>query len=332
MIAFRILSRLEVEIDIDWVRNRLQEAQALRKKFLGGRRVYRLIHSEGDSMSGVTVDRYDRVYVVGSSTSGGDRLLPLVTEVLTTDFEAEAVLEKSDSPLRSLEELPELKRSLAGSCPKPLFAKDDDLTWEVDILEGHKTGRYLEHESNRRLAKKFCKGKSVLDVFCYTGGWAIHAATAGAKSVLGIDTSREGIATAQRNAKQNDVDDICTFRIGDAFKVLPSMIQKKHQYDVVILDPPPLAESQYDIPDALEKYEKLNRSALRLIRPPGLLVTCSCTDHLFEQSFLEILRKACRGVQKTIRVVDVRGAGPDHPMHPSCLETEYLTCIMLHVT
>ena len=332
MIAFRMLSHREVKINLDWVRTRLEEAQACRERFLPGRRVYRLVHSEGDGLPGIIIDRYDKVYVVSSSTAGGDRLVGWILEVLAGDFDAEVVIEKSDHPLRGIEGESEQIRTLEGELPDPLLAQDDELVWEIDVFEGQKTGHYLDRESNRRRVRELCRGKSVLDAFCYTGAWSLHAAAGGAKSVLGIDTSRLGIAAAQRNAKRNGFSGMSTYRTGDALKVLPVMQKKKQRFDVVIIDPPAFAESKAEIEEALLKYEELNRAALRLVKPPGILVTCSCTNHLFQDGFVDILRKASQGVRRRIRIVDVRGAGPDHPMHPTCLETEYLTCAILHVT
>lgn len=331
LIAYRQLDRPGCVIDARWVRDRIERAETYRQRLLPGRSTYRLIHTEADGFPGLVVERYGDVFTLSSSTAGVDRLLPDVVTALKDIYSPRAIVEKSDSAFRELEEVPKQVRVLHGELPEPFLLEEEGMVMEVDLLGGQKTGLFLDQESNRRQTAPLCAGGSVLDVCCYAGAWSIHAARAGAESVLGIDISGKAVDLARRNAEHNDVSNRCRFEAADAFKLLPDLHKRHQKFEVVILDPPAFAKSKRDVPAALKGYREMNRRGFRLVSRGGFLVTCSCSHHIGPGDFLDVVRQAGRDLGRRVRLVDVRGAAPDHPVHPACPESEYLTCVIAAV-
>jgi 23S rRNA (cytosine1962-C5)-methyltransferase len=199
----------------------------------------------------------------------------------------------------------------------------------VELEGGQKTGFYLDQRENRLAMAPYVPGAEVLDVFCYTGAFAVHAALAGARSVTAIDSSADAVAGARNAAILNQVEDRCEFIEANAFDALRALVAEKAAYDTVILDPPPFAPTKESVERAAAGYKEINLRALRLLRPGGILVTCSCSYHVGEALLLSIVAAAAADAHRRVRLIESRGQARDHPVHPAMPETQYLTCLVL---
>ena len=219
-----------------------------------------------------------------------------------------------------------------GQMPEgPVEIVDQGLCYAVDLAEGQKTGLYLDQRENRTAAARFMNGRRVLDMFCYTGGFSLAAAAVGkAREVLGFDTSQRAVAQAQANAARNNIQNV-RFETGDAFKTLQSRKAAGERFDGVVLDPPKFARSRGAVEDALRAYARLNRMAIDVLAPEGILVTCSCSGHVTRDDFFFMLVGVAQQSGRDIQVLDQRGAAADHPVSATCPETEYLKCFICRV-
>lgn len=326
LITARILSRKRLAIDADFCRARIQAAVNRRKRLFPDRDTYRLVFGESDLMPGLIVDRYGSVLSVQSLTAGMDGLLEDVLQSLETVVQPEGIYLRNDSSFRALEGLETEKRLAYGTIPDPLIVSSHGLQFVVDVVNGQKTGFYLDQENNRPLLKHYvAPGASVLDLFCYSAAWGMHAAAAGAEWVTAVDSSKSALSLAEANAELNNVRDRFTFVKESALDFL----KKTHdRWDVVILDPPAYIKSRSQAKEGLKGYIDLNRRALGKVNPGGILVTCSCSHHLDGQGFEEVLQSASKQSGKDLRILDVRGQGPDHPVLLSMPETRYLKVIV----
>jgi 23S rRNA (cytosine1962-C5)-methyltransferase len=244
---------------------------------------------------------------------------------------ASPAVKRCDSPPSPLLPSPLSPFLLWGRLPDgPVLLDDHGIQQAVDLTGGQKTGLYLDQRENRPVAAGYFRGGRVLDVFCYTGGFALAAAARGAREVLGVDSSRRAVAEAQANAQRNALTNV-RFEAGDAFTVLAGLASAGERFDAVVLDPPRFARSRAAVPQALRAYHRLNALAVRLIVPGGILVTCSCSGHVGREDFLRMLRGVARQVRRDLQVLEARGAAPDHPVSVVCPETEYLKCFICRV-
>lgn len=326
LIAGRILSRRRVEIDGAFISDRIQQAVQQRKRLFPTRESYRLVYGEADLMPGLVVDRYGSVLAVQSLTAGMDRLLDLVVEALVEELNPEGIYLRNDSPMRSLEGLPLDQKVLYGAMPETVTIDSWGLTFQVDIPNGQKTGYFLDQESNRPIMKQYVTaGSTVLDLFCYTAAWGIHAAAAGASEVTAVDSSRGALAMAMRNAELNGVQE----RVRTVKDSVIDFLKKTHEnWDVVVVDPPAFIKSRAAVKEGQKGYIDVNRRALNKLNRGGILVTCSCSHHLHLTDFEEILLSASRQSGKELRILDIRGQSPDHPALLSMPETRYLKVIV----
>jgi 23S rRNA (cytosine1962-C5)-methyltransferase len=213
----------------------------------------------------------------------------------------------------------------------PVFIEEHQLKYGVDLREGHKTGFYLDQRENRRAAAEHARGRRVLDMFCYSGGFALNAARhGGASEVLCVDTSEKALGLARANAELNGVANL-HFQAGDAFRVLQELVDGRERFGMVVLDPPKFARSRAAAHDALMAYHRINRLAVNLLEPGGILVTCSCSGHVLREDFLHMLAGVARRSNRQVQVLQQRGAAPDHPVSATCLESEYLKCFICRV-
>jgi 23S rRNA (cytosine1962-C5)-methyltransferase len=219
-----------------------------------------------------------------------------------------------------------------GELPEgPITIQEHGLAYEVDLHAGQKTGFYLDQRENRRAAAYYLRNRRVLDMFCYTGGFAMAAAAlGGAREVLGIDGSKKAVAQARRNANANGLANV-RFDDGDAFQTLDALIAQGTKFDAVILDPPKFARGKGGVNQALMAYHRLNRAAVELLEPGGILVTCSCTGSVTREDFLLMLSGVAQKAHRDIRILEQRGASADHPVSATCLETEYLKCLICQI-
>jgi len=322
-------------LDADEWQRRLARAVALRRTLglddpAGG---CRLVNSEGDDLSGLVVDRYGPYLAIQVTA------LPLVPRLeMVCDHLAALVaprgmlLRGAERGLGRLEGLHLPDRLLRGTAPEgPVFVTEHGLRFGVDLAAGQKTGHYLDQRENRQAAARLARGRRVLDMFCYSGGFAVACAvTGGARGVLAVDASQRAAALARANAALNGAATI-TVEAADAFEKLAGLSAAGERFGMVVLDPPKFARSRASVDDALRAYHRINRLAVDLLDPGGVLVTCSCSGSVSRDDFLRMLAGVAERSARSIQLLEVRGAAPDHPVSVSCLEGEYLTCVIARV-
>jgi 23S rRNA (cytosine1962-C5)-methyltransferase len=246
--------------------------------------------------------------------------------------EGEGMVVRQRTNVSAVASIPFADGHVWGELPEgPVVIREHGLAYEVDLQGSQKTGMYLDQRENRLAAARYFQGRRVLDMFCYTGGFAMTAAAiGGAREVLGIDGSKRAIAQAERNAEINSLKNV-QFECGDAFQVLDRLIEQGEKYDAVILDPPKFARGRGGVNQALMAYHRLNRAAVELLQRGGILLTCSCTGGVSREDFLMMLSGVAQKTRRDIRVLEQRGAAADHPVAATCLESEYLKCMICEI-
>ncbi|MBF0537115.1 MAG: class I SAM-dependent rRNA methyltransferase [Nitrospirae bacterium] len=339
LISIRILSREREAIDADFLRRRIIKAMEYRGRFLPGRDSYRVIYSEGDLLPGLIVDKYNDVIVMQTLTYGMERLKETVLTLLDEILRPSAIVLRNDTAIRQLEGLPLEKQLLKGSLDTlPIIydsvGSEGGLRMEVDPMSGQKTGFFLDQGENRmsfaRLIAPGAQGGALrgLDLFSYTGAWALATASAGADVTL-VDTSERALAMASRNAQLNNLQDRCEFVQADVFDFLKRQVQDGNLYDFIILDPPAFVKSKANLKDGLRGYAELNTLAIRALKSSGLLATSSCSYHVTQEVFLETITRCAIG--RDARILEVRSQGIDHPRLLAVPETQYLKCAFVQV-
>jgi 23S rRNA (cytosine1962-C5)-methyltransferase len=291
----------------------------------------RLVYSESDGLSGLVVDRYADVLVVQFTSKALQTHEATVVEALQKLLTPRAIVRRSDKVMNDLERMTLDDAVLAGEPPYgPFTVVENGLQWHVDVMAGQKTGLFLDQRDNRLALCRYSQRKDVLDVCCYGGGFGITTMKrGGAKSVVGIDASGPAVALAQRNADLNEVS--AEFINQQAVPAMQELKREGRAFDVVVCDPPKFARKAGDVDHATKGYEWLNRSALDLLGPGGILCTCSCSGHLSRADFLDILASASQKAGKAIQILEQRGQAIDHPVSAYCLETSYLKCVIARV-
>jgi 23S rRNA (cytosine1962-C5)-methyltransferase len=321
-------------LDEAFWRKRLSAAIALRKQlgYDDPRGAARLCFSEGDGLSGLIVDRYANFLAVQVTALAMAVRLPQIAPMLVELSGAEGIMIRTERGVSRAEGLDLRDGPYWGTMPhEPLWIVDQGLLYEVDLAEGQKTGFYLDQRENRLQAARYLRGRRVLDMFCYSGGFAMAAAAlGGADDVLGVDTSRRAVDLARTNAEHNGLKNV-RFQCGDGFKTLEAFIEAGEHFGGVVLDPPKFARSRGTVDEAMRAYHWLNRLAVNLLEPGGILITNSCSGHVTREDFLYMLLGVAQQTGREIQILEQRGAAPDHPIHASCLESEYLKCFICRV-
>lgn len=330
-IAVRILTMQREPIDRDFFRKRLKNALAYREKIKPEASCYRLVYGEGDLLPGLIVDRFEDYLVVQFLTMGMEVNRDLIIEILVELCRPKGIIERSDTSTRHLEELPERSGCIYGTCPESIIINDNKLKFHVNLLERQKACYFLDQSANRAVLAKYARGRRSLDCFCHSGSFAVHAAAYGATSVLAVDISEDAICQAETNAVLNGVGDRCRFKVANVFDFLRDQVGKKEVYDLIILDPPAFTKSKQALEGALRSYKEINFRGLKLLRPGGILVTCSSSPHLSAELFWEIITTAAADNKQRLRLLERRGQGLDHPVLVGVPETEYLKCFILEV-
>lgn len=330
-ITVRLLSQKKESIDKEFFKQRIQSACNYRSQFTGDTNAKRIIFSEGDFLPGLIVDDYNGNLVIQTLTLGMDQRKNIITEVLQEVLKPKVIYERNDSPVRKREGLLEKKGLLYGTLEGPIICDMNGVVFLVDIDKGHKTGIYLDQRENYLAVKDIVQGKKVLDCFCYTGGFGIHAARFGAEKVEGIDISEEAITIAKKNAELNNIANICSWHAGNVFDILKDKTKQREKYDIIVLDPPSFTKNKETISAALRGYKEINLRALQLLPQDGYLVTCCCSHHVSRNLFMEVIIDAAKDAEKHLRLVEFRTQSKDHPIIPAIPETEYLKCIILQV-
>ncbi|MBI3839154.1 MAG: class I SAM-dependent rRNA methyltransferase [Planctomycetia bacterium] len=316
-----------------WFR-RLRTALELRKQLglidpEGGAR---LVFSEADGLSGLVVDRYTHWLSIQVTGLGMARRLDEIVALLVEAAHPRGIFVRTEKGVAQAEGI-ELRDGLYwGEAPKgPVFISENGLRYGVDLAEGQKTGFYLDQRDNRRAAAEYFLGRRVLDMFCYSGGFSINAAVHGhAHEVLGFDSSQKAIALARANAELNHAHNV-HFDVADGFKALEGLAAERQRFGGVVLDPPKFARNRAAVDEALRAYHRLNRLAVDVLEPGGILVTCSCSGQVSREDFTYMLVGVAQQTGREIQVLEMRGAAPDHPLAVTCLESEYLKCFICRV-
>lgn len=321
-------------LDGTFFANRISEAIQRRTTcgLDGPRQAVRLVYSEADGISGIIVDRYADALVVQLTSSAMEPYIDAVLDRLEESVRPRAIILRTDPKLQSAEGFQREGGVVRGSLAdgESICYDQNGLSWTVDLLHGQKTGAYLDQRDNHAAAARYVVGRELLDMCCHTGGFGLVAAARGAGQVLGIDGSQQALDTARQNAERNGLTNI-TFSSGDCFDTLAAMATEGRKFGAVVVDPPRLAGTRKSVGSALRAYFRLNRSAVDLLDPGGILVTCSCSGRVSRADFLNTLVDVGRRAGRDITVLESRGAAPDHPMRISCPETDYLKCLICEV-
>jgi 23S rRNA (cytosine1962-C5)-methyltransferase len=330
-IRVRFLTFDDIPIDEPFWLERMRQAVRLRQRIVTNSTAYRLIHGEGDRLPGLIVDRYDQALVMQTLAFGMDRRKAMLADLLAEVTGLKTIYLRNDPKSRQLEGLP-LERGFAkGSGATTVEITEGQAVFRVDMESGQKTGWFCDQRENRLAAARYANGAEVLEAFCHTGAFGIHAALAGATSVEGLDVSEDSLVIAREHARRNRVEARCRYRAGDAFDELRALIKTGKRYDMVMLDPPAFARSQQAVPKALTGYKDINLLGIRLTKPEGFLVTSSCSHHISETQFWDAIRLAARDAKREVRLIEQRGQSGDHPILASMPETRYLKCLILQI-
>lgn len=330
LIAIRILTRKREEINHDFFRKRILQAIEYRNRFLEERESFRVIYSEGDCLPGLIVDKYGNSLSIQFLTLGMERWSEIVIEILDEIFSPSLIVLRNDSQARLLEGLEIEKGIIKGELKECLMIKENSLFFEVDPLSGQKTGFFLDQRENRIAFSRLIGDGIGLDLFCYSGAWALHLANRGA-DVIGIDNSDYAISQAKRNAELNRLSDRCKFIKGEVFKFLRDEVSSGNHYDFIVLDPPAFVKSKSKLKEALRAYREINSNAFRLLSRGGLIATSSCSHHISRELFMDMLRSSAKEAGREVRLIEMRSQTKDHPVLISVPETEYLKCAFLVV-
>jgi 23S rRNA (cytosine1962-C5)-methyltransferase len=330
LVSARILDRDPGRvIDQEFFAARLTSALRLRAR-LYDRPFYRLIHAEADGLPGVVIDRFDGVLVVEINTAGIDRLEGAFLAACEQVLHPRAIVLRNDSSARGLEGLA-LGQRVIGELAGPIAVEENGAPFLADPLGGQKTGWFYDQRENRRAIAALARGARVLDLYCFTGGFAIQAARAGARDVMAIDRSEPALALARQAAERNGVASICHFERAEVFEKLESLVASGERFDIVIADPPAFVKSRKDLGPGLRGYRKLTRLAAALVAPGGFLFIASCSHNVEAGDFAEAMRRGLHDAGRSGRILLTSGAAPDHPVHPSLPESAYLKAQLLAV-
>jgi len=313
-----------------WVQ-RIQQAVRLRHRVVTHTSAYRVIYGEADRLPGLIVDRYGDTLVMQTLSYGMDRRKELLASLLSKELGISSVYGRNDAKSRQLEGLTLETGFISGSGPTQLEIQEGPARFVVDIARGQKTGWFCDQRENRLAAAKLAAQAEVLEVFCHTGAFGIHAAMGGARSVEGLEVSEDSRVLAREHARLNQVQGCCTYRAGDAFSELRSLVKSARRYDLVMLDPPAFARSQQALNRALAGYKDVNLLGLKLVKPEGYLVTSSCSHPVSSENFWKAIRLAAHDARREFRLIEQRGQSADHPILASMPETRYLKCLILQV-
>ncbi|WP_425059768.1 Ribosomal RNA large subunit methyltransferase I [Sporomusa carbonis] len=330
-IIVRILSRQQEEIDKEFFKRRILAAWRYRQTFLSEPEYCRLVYGEADFLPALIIDKFGKYMVMQTLALGIDVHKETIVSVLEELFAPEGIYERNDVPVRKLEGLDMRKGYLKGNFPTQIIVNENGIPFYADIENGQKTGFFYDQRENRRFLQPIVKDAEVLDCFCHTGSFAVHSALYGAKKLHSIDISEDAIALARKNAELNGVSDRCNFEVANAFDALRSLTEEHRQYDVVILDPPAFTKSRNSIEGAARGYKEINLRGLKLTRPGGFLITCSCSYHMDRELFKAVVVDAARDAKRVIREVEYRTQAKDHPILPAAPETNYLKFLVLQV-
>lgn len=329
-IPVRILSRKKGEtIDAGFFHKRIEEAWRYRQQ-LGYIENCRLVFGEADFLPQLIIDKFNDYFVVQTLSFGMDKWKDAIVEALEKIFSPKGIYERNDVPVRELEGLEQKKGFLSKPFQTRIPIVENGLKFLVDVEHGQKTGYFLDQRDNRRAIQHIVKDADVLGAFCYTGTFEIHAASYGAKHVLGLDISEKAVEQARENAALNNLDNV-TFQAVNAFDALKEWSKEGKKWDVVMLDPPSFTKTRENIQKAISGYKEINLRGMKLVRPGGFLVTSSCTNLVQPDLFYQTIELAAKDARRTLRQVVYQSQSPDHPILRQLENTNYLKFLIVQV-
>jgi len=330
-ILVRIMTRdKNEEINEDFFRNRIQDAWDYRKKVIDTN-ACRVLFGEADFLPALIVDKFGDYLVIQTLALGIDKYKDTIVKILNEVIHPAGIYERNDVPVRELEGLEMKKGFLSEPFDTIVKIIENGINFYVDVENGQKTGYFLDQKENRAAIKDIVNGAKVLDCFCHTGSFSLHAGFYGASEVLGIDISELAVEFARKNAELNNLQDVCKFEAANAFDKLRELQDSGEKFDVVILDPPAFTKSRAAVKGAVRGYKDINLRAMKIIKKGGFLVTASCSQHMTPDLFKEVIFDAAKDAKKTLRQVEYRSQAKDHPVLWSSGETHYLKFIILQV-
>jgi 23S rRNA (cytosine1962-C5)-methyltransferase len=332
LIRVRLYSEQNEELDAAFLRRRIEAALQYRKTMLPGENDFRLMFSESDRVPGLVIDKYGNHFVVQTYALGLDMRHDLVVAALREVFDVASIIEKNDFRLRDPEGLPRRAGVLFGTPEPRIVISESGARFYVDVAGGQKTGYYFDHRLTRRKVRQLSAGRKVLDVFSYTGSFAINATLGGAESVLAVDASAAAATIATDNSVLNGVAERCQFATDNAFTALAELDAQGRKFDLINLDPPAFIKAQKDKNAGMRGYRQINALAMKLLPAGGILVSSSCSHYLFWQDMLDMLVVAAQDAGRSFTILDRTTQGPDHPVLLSMPESEYLRGFILQVS
>ncbi|SFA89216.1 class I SAM-dependent rRNA methyltransferase [Azotobacter beijerinckii] len=332
LICARLISRdLKHPLDKSLLVHRINVALSLRERLFDAP-CYRLVYGDSDLLPGLVVDRFGDHLVVQLASAAMERHKDAVVEALVQVLRPAGILFKNDSSARDAEGLERYVETAFGVMPEWVALEENGVKFEAPVQGGQKTGWFYDHRLNRARLAPYVKGRRVLDLFSYVGGWGVQAAAFGATEVMCVDGSALALDGVERNAALNGVAEKMTCVEGDVFEALKELKAAEERFDVVIADPPAFIKRKKDLKNGEAAYRRLNEAAMRLLTKDGILVSASCSMHLPEDDLQNILLSSARHLDRHIQLLERGGQGPDHPVHPAIAETRYiksLTCRIL---
>ena len=330
-IRIRLLTReRNQQINGTYFKRRIQEAWDYRQQ-IGYVENCRLVFGEADSLPALIIDKFNDYLVIQTLALGMERWKAEIVTALQEIFKPKGIYERNDVPVRELEGMPQIKGFLSAPFDTNIILNENGLKFHVDIENGQKTGYFLDQQDNRRAIQHISKGADVLEAFCYTGTFSLHAAHYGAKSTLGLDISEKAVETARSNAILNGFEDTCKFEAVNAFDVLKQWVKEGKRYDVVMLDPPAFTKSRENIDKAVTGYKEINLRGMKLTKPGGYLVTASCTNLVSPDLFLKTIQAAAKDAHRQLRQVTWQSQSSDHPILWNVPTTQYLKFLIVQV-
>lgn len=331
LICGRIINRDEkYPLNKSLLVHRIKQSLALRELTFDAP-FYRLIFGDADLLPGLVVDRFGDYLVVQIAGAGMEVVKDEIVEALVQTLKPKGILLSNDHSARALENLPEYVEVAYGEVPESVELIENNTRFMAPIHGGQKTGWFYDHRINRAQLQHYVKGKRVLDVFSYIGGWGVQAAQAGASEVICVDSSESALAAVKQNAALNGVSERVKTLHGKAIDVMKQLIANDERFDVVVLDPPAFIKRRKDQKAGEAAYRHINELGMRLLGRDGLLVSASCSMHLQKNALLEIVRAAGRHLDRHVQIIGQGGQGPDHPVHPAIPETDYLKAVFARV-
>jgi 23S rRNA (cytosine1962-C5)-methyltransferase len=324
-ISLRLLTARDETIDREWWRKRLRAASRRREAIRMNANAYRLVYSEGDLLPSLIVDVYDRVLVLQTLSQGMEAMKETLLELLVEEFAPLAVIERNDVRVRELEGLEMRAGVIYGEAPPEVEIIQDGVRFLVAPLGGQKTGSFLDQRENRLAARAIAHGRA-LDCFTFNGAFALHLAGV-CDNVLGLDISGEAVRAAERNAALNDARNV-RFAEANVFDALREMETAGERFDTIVLDPPAFAKNRASVRAAARGYKEINLRALKLLTEGGVLITCTCSYHMSEGTFLDLIAEAARDARRRVQLVEKRMQSRDHPVLAGVPETYYLKCVI----